>query len=112
MKKGYFLIDALLSITLILIISIYLIPTITSSIKQNEKINKNRNDISNMQNLMESIIAKNNLSEDFRDVKNEDYNIYFVNLDHELILVKIENKKSNGGIVIEHIIKEKGIYSN
>lgn len=112
-KKGYFLIDVLFSITLIMIISIYLFPTILNSIKQNNIISKNKEDIYYINSLMEEIISKNYTKKDYRDIEVKDgYKVEFIDLDSDLILVKVIKVQKEGDITIEEILSKKGIYTN
>lgn len=112
--KGYFLIDNLFSIVLILIISMCFIPNITNLIKGNKKVYENINSIKNAQNTMEKIIGKSYqgdgvLDKNFLEEKNI---VEFKDISDDLVEISIFTKEDDDEIKLQCIIKKGGLYSN
>ncbi|MBP2025003.1 type II secretion system GspH family protein [Peptoniphilus stercorisuis] len=117
MKKGYFLIESLLSIVLIVIVFTFLMPNIISSLKQDEFVEKEHYVINYTRNIMEDTIGKAYHKGDMKNetINNKDLKTYIIveDLENNLKYIEVKTKrKGRKDVVFKKIIKNKGLYIN
>lgn len=117
MKKGYFLIESLLSIVLIVVIFTFLMPNIIASLRQDELVENQNYAINYTRNIMEDTVGKayHNIKVKNKILKDKDLETYIniENLENNLKYIEVRTKrKGKKDVVFKKIVKDKGLYIN
>lgn len=117
MKKGYFLIESLLSIVLIVVIFTFLMPNIIASLRQDELVENQNYAINYTRNIIEDIVGKayHNIEIKNKILKDKDLETYIniEDLENNLKYIEVRTKrKGKKDVVFKKIIKDKSLYIN
>ena len=108
-KKGYFLIDVLFSISIIVILASFIIPSIMNNICISNREIKRNERIKNLQSDMESVIGSKYKDKNF-NIKKSGVDVQ--NINDDLVLVEVKGEDKNDNISFKVYLKKEGIYPN